>query len=251
MRGWCWLFVLGCSTTVAPRDAALEDVRSIDGGTSRLDVAACPSLLRVSASTPACDAFLREDLMCDAVIDAPSFEVVSGIDPCDGGESAPLAITAIEAVSCEGMTLRAGDAEVRVHFGGNARAADLLANGAPSTLSLAGFGTGELCTRRLRLEGEGQIELFDLPPGGGALSSFWAEALSIEARPVEGAACASLGYACLQAGDQAFGIEPCGGSTFPLGGCGDPIGSLFVGAASCGARLHVALFSTGYVPVCH
>jgi hypothetical protein len=46
-------------------------------------------------------------------------------------------------------------------------------------------------------------------------------------------------------------FHPCGWSALPVGGCGDAIGTAYVGSPSCGGPLRAAIFTQTLTRICH
>lgn len=227
-------------------------------GPARLDVAGCAGLLDLVAPVTSCgDTTARGS--CSALVDAPSFEELGAYSACDAAALAAGGVTTVrleppivvDAVDCEGMTLRPrAGGDVRIHFGRVARAVELAANALFSSATITAAVVGGACTRSLSLEGVGApIELHDVPATGGTVTSGWLPAMRLT--PMPGAACPELGRLCVASDFVGFALDPCGGSAVPLGGCGDAIGAGFAGAAACGGRIHFALFPTPYARICH
>lgn len=250
------LTALGCWSAPGPEvdaGATGDAPPEIDATARRLDVGGCHGLVERAATLSACSD--GSTTACEVMLDAPSFDSTAICAAAAASGEAmerlegPLAF---EGVDCSGMTLRSRAGELAIRFGDVRSAADLLANATITDAVVSARVEGGVCTALLSLaDGGSSIELHDLPSGGGTLLGGWLGDVRAEPISSPSGSCPAMDRLCFDTAPTGFAMSPCGGNSLPIGGCGDAMGAGYLGAASCGGRIHFAIFSTPYVRICH
>ena len=208
-----------------------------------------------------CDDAVTAAPACERLLDVPSFAETTAPSICDAAAAAAdgVATERLEApieirdVSCNGMTLRTRTGDVRVSFGDVAQAAHLMANALVTGVVLTARVEAGECAHTLILEGAPTrlvIELHDVAATGGTVTSRWLGDARLAPIGSSLASCPALERVCVSRALSAFAIDACGGSSLPVGSCGDDFGAGFAGASSCGDRIHFAIFPTYYERIC-
>lgn len=269
------LVIIGCGAPPPPLDAAAPDAAMsadaapADGGPP--DANLCPSHAVIRA--PEVRTCLEAESLasdCDATIDAPTFHEVSGPELCEQARATSGvfrsevtgAITA--TTDCDGTSFLAAGQGYRVDARRHTAAAILASGEATRVVAEARIREDGECVRRLRvvLEGGVVFEVVDLPPSGGVVElepsgGGAARELTLAPIPHDGGACPDAQWICMtgvlpfDATDpEGIAVAPCGESRVRYGACDEGLATVFVGSAGCGGRIHAAMFSSAYVPIC-
>jgi hypothetical protein len=277
MRALAMITVLLAACACEARDGmdaeadASADSNARDVGT---DADVCPdhALIRAPGDLACREARLVAPT-CEALVEAPTFEELGTEPLCDlarrstSGSFRDELVGALHVdATCEGTSFLVGGHGYRVDPNRHTLATLLVASeDVARVVADARITEGGDCVRRLRVElGDGGgLDILDLPSTGGTVtmqpaSDGSTRSLTLTPIPIGGTPCPTSAWVCVT-GDMPFAFAdpsgrafaPCGTSILPPEGCGTEIGGAIIGSASCGARLHAALFDRSFFPDCH